>query len=116
MRTERDGELHLLRALSSPDSEKAILGAILTSPDLYFVAAPLLRLEDFSMDSHRRIYASMAALAGAGKPVGFIALIEELSSAHELERVGDKAYVSSKEGRNISSPQRHHRNRARYDG
>lgn len=84
-----------MSALSSPDTEKTILGAILLNDDAYFEAAPLLRYEDFSLDSHRRIYARMAAMAGAGKPITVGALIEELETAKELKQVGDTAYVSS---------------------
>ena len=85
-----------MSALSSPDTEKSILGAILLNDDAYFEAAPLLRFEDFSLDSHRRIYARMAAMAGAGRPIDVVSLIEELRSANELAQVGDVGYVRSR--------------------
>ena len=84
-----------MSALASPDTEKSILGAILLNGDAYFEAAPLLRLEDFSLDSHRKIYGRMVALAGAGKPIDSRTLVEELQNAKELKAVGDVAYIAS---------------------
>jgi replicative DNA helicase len=52
---------------ASADAERAVLGAILLDNDAYPQAAEFLRAEDFSLDSHRRIYLRMMELAESGR-------------------------------------------------
>ena len=40
------------------DAERTILGAILLDNAAFYDASDKLRVEDFSLDSHRRIYAA----------------------------------------------------------
>jgi hypothetical protein len=84
---------------SSPanlEAERAILGAILLDNRAYRQAAEhSLRVEDFSLDSHRRIYARMIDLAKSSRPVDMITLIEELDRHKDLQPIGDVGYVSS---------------------
>ena len=80
---------------ASVDAERAILGAILLDNSAYNEAAEHLRAEDFSLDSHRRIYARMAELRDSSRPVDLITLVEELDRAKELQAIGDVGYVSS---------------------
>jgi replicative DNA helicase len=77
------------------EAERAILGAILLDNFCYTQAAAALRADDFSLDSHRRIYARVAALSEAGKPVDYVTLTEELGRNKELEAVGGVAYITS---------------------
>jgi len=76
------------------EAERSILGAILLDNLAYNEAAEHLRPEDFSLDSHRRIYSRMVDLAEASRPIDIITLPEELNRHQELEAVGDYAYVS----------------------
>jgi replicative DNA helicase len=80
---------------ASMDAERAILGAILLDNSAYPQAAEHLRAEDFSLDSHRRIYLRMMELAETGKPVDFVTLTEQLGQHKEIEAVGGVAYVTS---------------------
>src|SRR5947209_15393222 len=80
---------------ASMDAERAILGAILLDNSSYPQAAEHLRAEDFSLDSHRRIYLRMMELAEIGKPVDFVTLTEQLGQHKEIEAVGGVAYVTS---------------------
>src|SRR5437868_3160818 len=80
---------------ASMDAERAILGAILLDNSSYPQAAEHLRAEDFSLDSHRRIYLRMMELAETGKPVDFVTLTEQLGQHKEIEAVGGVAYVTS---------------------
>ncbi|MGZ7103558.1 MAG: replicative DNA helicase, partial [Candidatus Angelobacter sp.] len=80
---------------ASMDAERAILGAILLDNSSYPQAAEHLRAEDFSLDSHRRIYLRMMELAETGKPVDFVTLTEQLGQHKEIESVGGVAYVTS---------------------
>jgi replicative DNA helicase len=76
------------------EAERSILGAILLDNFSYNQAAEHLRAEDFSLDSHRRIYSRMVDLAESSRPIDMITLIEELDRHKELQAIGDVAYVS----------------------
>ena len=80
---------------SNVEAERSILGAILLDNFAYNQAAEHLRTEDFSLDSHRRIYARMVDLAESSRPIDMITLIEELERHKELQAIGDVGYVSS---------------------
>jgi replicative DNA helicase len=77
------------------EAERSILGAILLDNFAYNQAAEHLRTEDFSLDSHRRIYTRMVDLAESSRPIDMITLIEELERNKDLQAIGDVAYVSS---------------------
>ncbi len=80
---------------ASVDAERCILGAILLDNLTYNQAAELLRPDDFSLDSHRRIFGSIMELSESGKPVDLITLAEELNRRKEVEAIGGIAYLSS---------------------
>ncbi len=77
------------------DAERSILGAILLDNFSYNQAAEHLKPEDFSLDSHRRIYARMMELAESSRAIDVITLPEELERHSELETIGGPAYLSS---------------------
>src|SRR6266404_5263452 len=77
------------------EAERSILGAILLDNFSYNQAAEHLRIEDFSLDSHRRIYGRMVDLAESSRPIDMITLIEELDRHKDLQAIGDVGYVSS---------------------
>src|ERR1700721_3541188 len=77
------------------EAERWILGAILSDNFAYNQAAEYLREEEFSLDSHRRIYSRMVDLAESSRPLDMITLIEELDRHKDLQPIGDVAYVSS---------------------
>ena len=67
---------------ASPDAERSILGAILLENAHFHEAAEKkLTCDDFSLDSHRRIYARMADLIERGRAVDIVTLVEELAEA-----------------------------------
>ena len=89
-------ELSLDRGLpASVEAERSILGAILLDNHSYNEAAEKLRSEDFSLDSHRRIYSRMAELIDAHRAVDIVTLAEELARRKEVEAVGGVAYLAS---------------------
>jgi replicative DNA helicase len=88
-------EYSLARTLpANVEAERSILGAILLDNFAYNQAAEHLRAEDFSLDSHRRIYSRMIDLQESSRPIDMITLIEELDRHKELQAIGDVAYVS----------------------
>src|SRR5262245_55343353 len=89
-------DLQLERGMpASLDAERSILGAILLDNQAYNEAAESLKADDFSLDSHRRIFARMIELMETGRPIDIITLTEELSKKREVESVGGVAYLSS---------------------
>lgn len=80
---------------ASVEAERSILGAILLDNHAYNEAAEKLRAEDFSLDSHRRIYSRMAELIDAQRAVDIVTLAEELARRKEVEAVGGVAYLAS---------------------
>lgn len=80
---------------ASIEAERAILGAILLDNVTYSQASELLTSDDFSLDSHRRIYARMVDLAESSRPIDFVTLTEELRMHKEVESVGGVAYITS---------------------
>jgi hypothetical protein len=53
-----------------------------------------LEPDDFSLDSHRRVFSRMVDLADSSRPIDMITLVEELDRRKELEAIGDVGYVS----------------------
>jgi replicative DNA helicase len=80
---------------SNPNAERAILGAILLDNSALNEAVEHLKVEDFSLDSHRRIYARMLDLAKSSRSIDTITLVAELDRHKELETVGRVGYVSA---------------------
>lgn len=77
------------------DAEKTILGAILLDNQAFNEAAERLEPEDFSLDSHRRIFLRMADLMDANQAVDIVTLANELARMKEVESIGGVAYLAS---------------------
>jgi replicative DNA helicase len=77
------------------DAEKTILGAILLDNASHAEAAEKLTAEDFSLDSHRRIYQRMSELMDSQRAVDIVTLSNELARTKEIEAVGGVAYLAS---------------------
>jgi replicative DNA helicase len=77
------------------DAEKTILGAILLENAAHAEAAERLEPDDFSLDSHRRIYLRMSELRDSGRAIDIVTLAEELGRYKEVEAVGGVAYLAS---------------------
>src|SRR5450631_2418765 len=77
------------------DAEKTILGAILLDNAAHSEAAEKLEADDFSLDSHRRIYLRMTELMNEQRAVDIVTLAHELGRYKEVEAVGGVAYLAS---------------------
>jgi replicative DNA helicase len=77
------------------DAEKTILGAILLDNSAHSEAAEKLEADDFSLDSHRRIFLRMTELMNEQRAVDIVTLSHELAKAKEIEAVGGVAYLAS---------------------
>jgi replicative DNA helicase len=70
------------------DAEKTILGAILLDNAAHSEASERLDADDFSLDSHRRIYLRMSELMNSQRAVDIVTLANELARYKEVESVG----------------------------
>src|SRR5579862_7645710 len=77
------------------DAEKTILGAILLDNAAHSEASERLEADDFSLDSHRRIYLRMSELMDTQRAVDIVTLANELAKYKEVESVGGVAYLAS---------------------
>jgi replicative DNA helicase len=77
------------------DAEKTILGAILLDNAAHSEASERLDADDFSLDSHRRIFLRMSELMNSQRAVDIVTLANELARYKEVECVGGVAYLAS---------------------
>src|SRR5215471_17010961 len=75
-------------------TERALLGSILEQNSLW-AQTDGLSVEDFSLDSHRRIYSRMACMFEEQQPVDIRTLTLELAKQNQLAACGDSAYLVS---------------------
>jgi replicative DNA helicase len=80
---------------ASLDAEKTILGAILLDNAAHSEASERLEADDFSLDSHRRIFLRMSELMNSQRAVDIVTLANELARYKEVEAVGGVAYLAS---------------------
>ncbi|MEK6397622.1 MAG: DnaB-like helicase C-terminal domain-containing protein, partial [Terriglobus sp.] len=86
---ERDG------LPASVHTERVILGAMLSDPVAVVDATAKLVADDFSLDSHKRIYGAMQELSDMGHAIDFVTVAELLIRRKELEAVGGRPYLIS---------------------
>jgi replicative DNA helicase len=75
------------------EAERLTLGAILVESDSFGLVGSDLSASDFSLESHRRIFERMAAIAERGEKIDRVALANELMRNSELESVGGLSYL-----------------------
>jgi len=81
------------------EAERTVLGAIVLDTrkpnECLLQAQQRLTTNDFSLDSHRRIFNRMGELQEADKPIDYVTLTAILQERGELEAVGGTGYVTS---------------------
>lgn len=77
------------------EAEKTILGAILLDNAAHSEAGEKLEADDFSLESHRRIFLRMTELLDLERTVDIVTLANELAKNKEVESVGGVAYLAS---------------------
>lgn len=76
-------------------AERAVLGAILVSPDALDIAVDILEPEDFFRAAHRRIFEGMMHLGENSQEIDFVTLRSDLSRTGHLDEIGGPAYIAS---------------------
>jgi len=84
-----------MNALHNEDAERTALGCALSDEQSLYRLLPLLEAQDFSFDSHRRIYSVVVELAEAGRPVDELTVTNALIAKGQLESIGGVAYVAT---------------------
>jgi replicative DNA helicase len=79
---------------SSVHTEVAILGAMLLDGVAISDATAKLKADDFSLDSHQRVYRAMVDLMAKGHGIDYLTVQEELTRRRELDSVGGAAYLA----------------------
>ncbi len=77
------------------DAERTILGAILLDNVAFYEAGAVLESDDFSLDSHRRIYLCIAELLEQSRTVDIVTLSHLLAQHKEIGAIGGVAYLAS---------------------
>jgi replicative DNA helicase len=80
---------------SSPETEKAILGAVILDNSLISQAIEMLKPADFYVPSHRRIFNAMIALFERGSEINPILLAEELRRDNSLDAAGGVLFLTN---------------------
>jgi replicative DNA helicase len=75
-------------------TEVAILGAMLLDGVAIADATAKLKAEDFSLDSHQRVYRAMVELMAKGHGIDYLTVQEELARRRELDSIGGAAYLA----------------------
>ncbi len=79
---------------ASLHAEQTILGAMLVDSLAIVDATMLLKVDDFSLDSHRKIYEVMLHLSEVGYAVDIVTVAEDLKKKKELDSIGGRAYLA----------------------
>lgn len=74
-------------------TELAILGAMLLEQSAVIEAVSLLDMEDFSLDSHQKIFRMMGEMSKSGSHVDYVTLSEALRKKGQLESIGGLVYL-----------------------
>src|SRR5271163_4741950 len=79
---------------SSVHTEIAILGAMLLDGVAISDATAKLKAEDFSLDSHQRVYRAIVDLIGKGHGIDLTTVRADLERKRELDSIGGPAYLA----------------------
>jgi replicative DNA helicase len=76
---------------AAPQAEAALISALLQAPSVFDRISRLVRAPDFYRLDTRELFATIAALAEAGKPFDAVVVAEAIASAGKLDAIGGKA-------------------------
>jgi replicative DNA helicase len=79
---------------ASVHTEVAILGAMLLDSVAISDATEKLKADDFSLDSHQRIFRAIVDLMAKGQGIDYLTVQEELARRRELDSIGGPAYLA----------------------
>lgn len=101
-RAREAAQQHLLRATKTPphaiEAERAVVGAVLLDPSTFDAAmAEGLRAQHFARPNLAKVFAVLADMRSANKPITVELVVEELLSRGQIDDVGGSAALASLE-------------------
>ena len=92
----RSGELGMMRTPPySVEAESGVLCALLLDDKAWDRCGDIVKESDFYRHEHRLIFATITAMASAGKPVDMLTVYERLEAAGKAEEVGGLSYLNA---------------------
>lgn len=76
-----------------PEAERQVLGSLLIDRDAIFKVADLLRVEDFYVPRHQRVFAVALALLERRERIDPLTVQVELARREELDRIGGTPFL-----------------------
>lgn len=76
------------------DMERALLGALMLSPQAMYEIADVVQADSFYAGKHRVIFEAMLALHGKGEPIDVVTVSGKLKERKQLDDIGGTAYLS----------------------
>lgn len=75
------------------DSEKALLGAIIISPESFYDIEDLINTNSFYAQKHRIIWDAIHALSEKKEPIDLVTLNEKLKASGDIDSIGGASYL-----------------------
>jgi replicative DNA helicase len=79
----------------NPESEEALLGAVLINPEAFGDCSAFLTAEDFYIRRNGFVWAAIESLHRTGQPMDFLTIANELDRMGNLSEVGGPAHLTS---------------------
>lgn len=76
------------------EAEQSVLGSILIDMELQYEIVSKLKEQDFYLESHKLIFASMYAIISRNRPVDLVTLSDDMEKNATLEKAGGMDYVT----------------------
>jgi replicative DNA helicase len=76
------------------DAERSVLGSLLRDNEVINDVVPLLHLDHFYSDAHRKIYEAIRHLYDAAQKVDTVLLAEELNRRGQIDDIGSYGYLA----------------------
>ncbi len=77
----------------SLEAEQSVLGSILIDPACLDIITPIVSMEDFYLEEHQSIYATMQGMYLKSKNIDVVTLIDELVKEGVYDDAGGKEYI-----------------------
>lgn len=82
-----------MNILSSPDLERAVLGACILDREAFSTCGAALREQTFASQKNRTVFAALQRLSSAGMGIDLLTVSESLRKCGDLDRIGGPHYL-----------------------
>src|SRR4051812_20510090 len=78
----------------SREAEEGVLGGLLRDPDTLNVVQQVVRVDNFYLDAHQKVYQAIIDLSQEGQPIDLVLLHERLRKQKQIVDVGGPEYLA----------------------